>query len=573
MSNQLEIKFNNENTKNKFTKFLSSKEKLFLYGAIIIFIVSLIGWTIHFYFSSTEKVPDFGGEYTEGIIGEPLYVNPILSQSNEVDSALSNLIFSSLLKYNEKANLVNDIAESYEISDDKKTYTFKIKQGILWHDGQELDANDIYFTIKLMQDSAFKSSLRGNWEKIKPEVIDNYTIKFELEKPFVAFLNNLTFGILPEHIFGEIPADKFLISDLNLKPIGSGPFVFSNFKKDDQDNIISYQLIANKKYYNQVPFLEKINFNFYSNDEELMTAFTNKEINGFGFSSYEMLDKFQDRKDSNIKSLRMPRYFALFFNQIKSIPLADKNVRKALQYATNKQEIIEQVFYSQATEVSGPILNEFGDFHSNPEIEKINYDPEKAKEILEEAGWKTGDDGIREKNDEKLSISIVTTTWIDLQQTAELLKNQWEPLGIKVEISNASISEFQQNFVRPRDYESLLFGQEYFGNEPDPYPFWHSNEKKDPGKNIAVYENKDVDKLLEETREIHDTDKRQGSYNKFEKIVIDDAPALFLYSPNYVYVINKKINGIETESIVRPPFRFSDTNEWFINTKRVKKDK
>lgn len=574
MSNQLEIKFNDKkNTQNKFTKFLSSKEKLFLYGAIVIFIISLISWTIHFYFSSTEEVPNFGGEYTEGIIGEPLYVNPILSQSNEVDSALSNLIFSSLLKYNEKANLVNDIAESYEISDDKKTYTFKIKKGILWHDGQELDANDIYFTVKLIQDSAFKSSLRGNWEKIKPEVIDDLTIKFELEKPFVAFLNNLTFGILPEHIFGEIPADKFLISDLNLKPIGSGPFIFSDFKKDNQDNIISYQLIANKEYYDQAPFLEKINFNFYSNDEELIAAFNNKEINGFGFSSYEMLDKFQDRKDSSIKSLRMPRYFALFFNQIKSIPLADKNVRKALQYATNKQEIINQVFYGQATEVNGPILNEFGEFRSNLENEKISYNPEKAKEILEEAGWKIGEDGIRAKNDEKLSISIVTTTWIDLQQTAELLKNQWEPLGIKIEITKASISEFQQNFVRPRDYESLLFGQEYFGNEPDPYPFWHSNEKKDPGKNIAVYENKDVDKLLEETREIHDINKRQESYNQFEKIVIDDAPALFLYSPNYVYVINKKIKGIETESIIRPPFRFSDTNEWFINTKRVKKNK
>ena len=285
-----------------------------------------------------------------------------------------------------------------------------------------------------------------------------------------------------------------------------------------------------------------------------------------------MLDEFQDRKDANIKSMKMPRYFALFFNQIKSVPLADKNVRKALQYATNKQEIINQVFYGQATEIDGPILDEFGEFVSNKEIEKINYDPEKAKNILDEAGWKVGDNGIRKKDNTELSITIVTTTWIDLQQTAEALKNQWEAIGIKVNITNASISEFQQNFVRPRDYESLLFGQEYFGNEPDPYPFWHSNEKKDPGKNIANFENKDVDKILEETRENHDIKKRQENYNKFEKLVSEEYPALFLYSPNYVYVSNKKIQGIETESIVKPPYRFSSANEWFINTKRVKKN-
>lgn len=576
MSNQTEMEFDfgNSNKKSRFTKFLSSKEKIFLYGAIFVFIVSLISWTIYFYFSSTKEVPDFGGEYTEGIIGEPLYVNPILAQSNEVDLALSNLIFSSLLKYDEKANLVNDLAENYELSEDKKTYTFKIKQGVLWQDGKELKANDIYFTVKLIQDPSFKSSLRGNWEKIRPEVIDDYTIKFTLEKPFVAFLNNLTFGILPEHVFGEIPADKFLITDLNLKPIGSGPFVFSDFKKDDHDNIISYQIIANKDYYGQPPYLKKINFNFYSNDEELINAYIKKEINGFGFSSYEMLDKIQDRKDSVIKSLRMPRYFALFFNQTKSVPLADKNVRNALQYATNKQEIIEQVFYGKATEVNGPILNEFGAFQSNSEIEKIEYNPEKSKEILEEAGWKiNNDDGLRYKNETPLSITITTTTWIDLKQTAEFLKNQWEPLGIKVEINNASISEFQQNFVRPRDYEVLLFGQEYFGNEPDPYPFWHSSEKKDPGKNIALFDNKDVDKILEETRETYDLEKRQKSYNEFEKIVSDEKPALFLYSPNYVYVINRKIKGVETESIIQPSFRFSEANEWFINTKREKKEK
>ena len=578
MSNQLEIDFNDKkgaNDKNgssPLSKLLNSKEKLFLYGAIVIFLFSLIGWTVYFYLSSTEKVPDFGGEYTEGVIGEPLYVNPILSQTNEIDAALCDLMFSSLLKYDENANLANDLAENYEISEDKKTYTFNIKKGVLWHDGEELTANDIYFTIKLIQDSAFKSPLRGDWEKIKPEVIDDYTIKFQLETPRVAFLNNLTFGILPEHVFGDVPADKFIITELNLKPIGSGPFVFSSFEKDEDDNIISYQMTSNKDYYGQVPYLDKINFNFYSDDEELINAYTNKEINGFGFSSYEMLDKIQDRKDAKIESLRMPRYFALFFNQTKSIALSSEKVREALQYATDKQEIIDQVFFGQAVKVDGPILDNFGSFHSNQEIERASYDPEKAKSILEEDGWKVGDDGFRYKDGEELSIPIVTINWIDLQQTAELLKSQWEPLGIKVDITTASISEFQQNYIRPRDYQALLYGQEYLGNEPDLYLFWHSSEKNDPGKNIAKYDNEEVDEILTKARETYDVGERQELYNKFEEILNKDYPALFLYSPNFVYVTNKKIKGVESQSIVKPAFRFSEANEWYINTKRTKKE-
>jgi peptide/nickel transport system substrate-binding protein len=571
MSKQLEFKLSSTDKPKQLKDTLPSKEKFFLYGAIFIFLAALITWSINFYFSSTKKVPDQGGEYTEGIVGEPRYVNPILSQSNEVDAILCNTIFSSLLKYNSKTELVNDLATGYEISEDKKKYTLKIKDDVQWHDGEKLTAQDIYFTIKLIQDPNFKSSLRGDWQDVKIEAPDNSTIIFKLSEPYAPFLNKLTFGVLPRHIFEEIPADDFLLSDFNLKPVGSGPFVYSSFKQDEENNIISYQLIANENYYDKKPFLEKINFNFYQEEDLVIDAYSKKSINGFGVLSYEKIKDYEIRKDTEINSLRTPRYFAVFFNQAKSIPLASENVREALNYATNKEEMIQKVFHGYATEVNSPILGSFGEFSNSEEVQKTDYNPEKAKKILDEEGWESQDDGTRKKDDEVLEISLITTQWPALSETANLIKEQWGRIGVRVNVTELSIADIQQNFIKPREYQAILFGQEYFGNDPDPYNFWHSSGKKDPGSNIAMYGDEDVDELIKEARETSDLEKRKENYQKFEKIISEDFPAVFLYSPNYVYLLNKKIKGMEAESIINPALRFSEINEWFIKTKRVKK--
>lgn len=571
MSKQLKFELSSSDSPKQPKDVLPSKEKFFLYGAIFVFLAALIVWSISFYFSSTKTVPAQGGEYTEGIVGEPRYVNPLLSQSNEVDAILCNIIFSSLLKYNHKTELVNDLASSYEISEDKKKYTIKIKDTAQWHDGRKLTAQDIYFTVKLIQDPNFKSSLRGDWQNIQIEAPDDFTVIFKLSEPYAPFLNKLTFGILPQHIFEEISADDFLLSDFNLKPVGSGPFVYSSFEQDEENNIISYQLIANENYYNERPFLEKINLNFYQEEDLVTEAYSKKSINGFGVLTYEKIKDYEVRKDTKINSLKTPRYFAVFFNQIKSVPLASKDVREALNYATNREEMIQKVFHGYATEVHSPILGSFGEFSSNEEVQKINYDPEKAKEILEKDGWKLQDDGSRKKDDEVLEISLITTQWPALSETANLIKKQWEQVGAKVNVTELSIADIQQNFIKPREYQAILFGQEYFGNDPDPFNFWHSSGKKDPGSNIAMYDNEDVDKLIKEARETSDLEKRQENYRKFEKIISEDFPATFLYSPNYVYLLNKKIKGMKTESIINPALRFSEVNLWFIKTKRIKK--
>lgn len=554
-----------------YIKVLSKKEKLILYLSILIFSIGLVSWSIFYYFDATKKIPTGGGEYSEGIIGKPTYINPLLSRTNEVDGLISSLVFSSLLKYDENSVLVNDLAENYQVSDDKKSYTVKIKENVKWHDEQPLKATDVYFTVKLIQNPQFKSTLRGDWQDIEIEIVDDYTVKFQLDEPYGPFLNKLTFGILPQHIFKDISSENFLINEFNLKPLGSGPFQFSSFKIDKQDNITSYQLTVNKNYYDQVPYLEKINFNFYDSEQALVEAYNKKEINGFGLLSYDKIQDFENNADTEIKVLKVPRYFALFFNETKSVPLGEVEIRKALSFAINKNEIIEKVFYQKAaSQLYSPVLEEFGEIEISDEIDKYEYNPEKARELLEKAGWKNEDNQWK-KDDKILEISLISTQWPALAETSKLIQKYWEDLGIKVNVSNLELADIQQNYIKTREYQALLFGQEYFGNSPDPYHFWHSKEKNYPGNNIAVFSTDELDKLLEEVRTNHNSEEQEKLYNKISKILTEEVPAHYLYNVNYIYVMNKKIKGFEVQSIVNPIFKFNTINNWYIHTKRVRK--
>lgn len=570
-SNQLEESVPLPAGGGKIKKIFSWKEKVLLFLALPIFFFSTIFWAVDYYLSSTQVVPESGGEYIEGLLGRPLYINPVLAQSNEVDMVISSLIFSSLLKYNEKGELIDDLAQERRLSEDGKTYTFKIKDNAYWHDGKKLTAHDIFFTTKIIQDPAFKSPLRGDWQDISVTTENETTINFQLKDPSSSFPSKLTFGILPRHIFENIPADSFLSSEFNLKPVGSGPFIFSDFQKDKEEGISFYQLSRNENFYGSKAHLEKIGFSFFAEEDSLWEAYKEKSVNGMGLVSQKKIEEVKNRKDTQLFSLDTPRYFAVFLNPNKSKPLADKKVREALNYATDRQAIIDKVFSGYAKKIQSPILDSFA-IPSIYEDQPAPFDQEKAAAILEEAGWKKNEEGWREKDDSKLEIGLITTQWPALTLTGEELKSQWEKIGVKVNLTNLTISEIQQNFIKPREYDALLFGQEYSaGNEPDFFLYWHSKWKKDPGGNLALFDNQEADEALETIRAASSFDERKTAYEKFEKAVGENYPAVFLYSPRYIFLLNKKIKGFENSVLVNPSLRLTSANKWYIKTERVKK--
>lgn len=550
------------------SKFLDFREKLVVSLLIFLIFGSLIFWLSYIYFGATKPVPEKGGEYVEGIVGQPLYINPLLSQTSEADSDLTEVIYSGLFKYNDSGEIENALAEGYEVSEDQKTYTVHLRKNLFWHDDQPLTASDVFFTTNILQDPAYKSPLRQNWQGVTVNKVDDYTLTFDISNPYFGFLNNLTVGILPKHIWGNIAPEKFSLAEYNLKPIGCGPYAFLDFQKNSNGEILSYDLEAFSGYYEGEPYISKMIFNFYPDEDVMIAAYNKKEIKGMETVDPKKIDSIKNKKSTAIKELGFPRYFSVFFNKNKSVALASADVRKSLSYAVNRKEIIDQILKGRGMEIYSPFLETMDEF--NGDIEKKNFDIEKSKKILDESGWKMNGEGIREKNGEKLQFKIYTTDWPDLAETANILSKQWKEIGVNASVETLTATDLQQNYIRPREYDALLFGQDT-NFEPDLYPFWHSSQKQDPGFNLGMFDNKDADALLQDIRQESDEGKREEKYKELQKIISDEAPVTFLYSPFFLYPISNDVKGVEVKNINSPSWRFADVSKWYIKTSRVKK--
>lgn len=535
---------------------------------LIVIAVSFVVWIGSFYLNMTKAVPKAGGEYIEGIVGQPLYINPLLSQTSEADSDLVQLVYSGLFKYDKDGNVVPDLAQSYSVSDDQQEYTVVMKKGALWHDGKNITANDVFFTFNILQDPSYKSPLRQSLQGVDVSMVDDYTVKFTLKNPYTGFLSNLTVGLLPKHIWENIAPEKFALAENNLHPIGSGPYAFSNFQKDSDGNILTLQLFAFKNYYDGVPYISRITFNFYPDDDLLIAAYNKKEVMGMGSIPPENIKNIKNSKSTNIHELVIPRYFSVFLNQTKNVALANDAVRAALAKSVDKKEIIDVILHGKGTPLSSPIFPQMKGYAGNDN----QTDVEGAKKMLDDAGWVLdSSENVRKKGGAKLEFELVTADWPELNQTADLLKKQWEKIGAKVDVKILTVSDLQQNYIRTREYDSLLFGQAITFFNPDLYSFWHSSQKRDPGLNLSLFDNKDADAILDDLRQETDEAKRMDDYKKLQSILSVENPAIFLYSTSYLYPVNTNVQGIEVENINNPAQRFTDVNKWFVKTKRILK--
>lgn len=545
-------------------KSFGKKEKLAVVGLSIVVVLSGIAWFGIYLINNTEVAPKEGGEYTEGLIGEPLYINPVLSLTNDVDSDIEHLIYSRLFTYDNKGALKPDLVERYEVSEDHKTYTLYLKQNIFWEDGNTITADDMEFTFNLIQNQDFKSPLSLNFRGVELQKVDEYQIKFLTKNVYTPFLGNLTFGILPQHIWKDTTPSSFFLAEHNLKPMGSGPFKFSRLKKDKNGHILWYQLARNDNYYDKKPYFDKVTFKFYTDENDLIEAFNKKEILAINSITPASKEKV---KNADIHAMKLPRYYAVFLNQTKNKALASMTIRKALAFGTDRAKIIREGFNNEANIVNGPLLEEMVGY--NPDIKKYDFSPEQAKQLLEQDNWKDVDgDGIKEKDGVRAEFTLVTTDLSEFLKVAEIIKNNWQDIGIKVNILSLAVGELQQNHIKPREYEAILFG-EILGLDPDPYSFWHSSQKKDPGLNLAMYDNRDVDKALEQARQTTSQEDRAVQHRLFQNIVAEEVPAIFLYSPYYIHPCDKIVKNIPDKIIASPSYRFADINEWYMKTKRV----
>lgn len=551
----------------------SLREKVLFFTLAIIFIISsiLILWKLSNYYS--VEIPTLAGTLREGVIGTPRFINPLLAIS-DADRDLTNLIYSGLMRPDNKGGLIPDLAEKYEISKDGLSYTFILKPNLFWQDDQPITSDDIIFTVQQAKDSQLKSPKRASWEGVETEKIDERTIRFILKKPYTPFLENTTLGILPQYIWGGATAEQMGFSEFNINPIGSGPYKIKKINRNSSGIAISYELSPNKKFILGEPFIKNLVFRFYQSEKELLNGFQKGEIDSISAITPSLLEKIK-RSNINLKTLFLPRVFGVFFNQNSAKIFIQKEVRQALNLATDKNKIVEEVLQGFGLRLDYPIpMGIFGALNE----EKSNFSEDEAKEILKKNGWilnekeniweKITGSG-KKKEMMRLEFSLATSDAPDLKQTAELLKTMWEKIGAKVNVRIFEIGDLNQNIIRPRKYDALLFG-EAVGRDPDPFAFWHSSQRNDPGLNIAMYTNAKVDKLLEEARTISDDSIRRQKYEEFQQEIVGDLPAVFLFSPKFIYLMPDYVRGAEEmESIIVPPERFSQIYKWYIKTDKV----
>ncbi|MFZ2522166.1 MAG: ABC transporter substrate-binding protein [Minisyncoccia bacterium] len=514
------------------------------------------------------EVPDYGGSLVEGVIGSPRFVNPLLSNS-DVDKDLIALIYSGLLKNNSEGELILDLAESYEISPDGLSYTIKLKNNIYFHDGKSVTADDIIYTVERAQDPELKSPRETNWMGVEAQKIDERTVNFTLKQAYSPFIQNLTLGILPKHIWQTANSNEFPFSQFNTKAIGSGPYMIDEISYTDSGLPNEYHLKSFKKYILGKPFINNITIKSYQDEKDLIDGWKNGEIDSFSGVSPKELASLEINPKQIIKA-ELSRIFGVFFNQSSAQVLLNKEVREALNISVDKQEIINSVLGGYGKE-----LNSLISLRSVTENETSLDEEsriEKAREILTKKGWKQNDDGIFEKKDKKsttlLSFSISTGDAPELKETAVILQRQWSKLGASIDVKIFDISDLNQNIIKPRKYDSILFG-EIVGRDFDLYPFWHSSGRLSPGLNIALYTNLKADKLLENIRRTTDKTEQKKYFDSLVSEIENDIPAIFTYSPYFIYIVPDKTKNISLGMLTNPSERFSDVQKWYIETNNV----
>ncbi|MEX2008039.1 MAG: ABC transporter substrate-binding protein [Candidatus Spechtbacterales bacterium] len=543
---------------------LTFQERIAIAILAIVLVISLVALLAHLALVITGNRPGEGGQYREAIVGSPQFVNPVLAL-RDTDRTLATLIFPSLMRYEKDGTIVPDLAETYEIVDEGRTYRFKLRQDAVWQDGTPITANDVLFTIERIQNSDYRSPQGTRWQGVQISTEGDDRVIFRLTSAYSPFLERTTMGILPQHVWQDVAADNFPFHPKNIEPIGGGMFVFDELKRNEQGAITSYTLKRNTRYHNQRPHLERLTFLVYPHEDAAIAAYHAHEIDGIAGLSAPGLATVK-RNGSSLHAFSIPRYFALFFNPERSSILQDQAVRRALLRATDRQGIIDEILHGNARRIDTPISPTLKNYY-NTDVQPTLYDLDGARQILEGAGWTdTNDDGVRQKAGTPLAATLVTVSVPELLAVAERVAAQWSAVGVQVNIQAVEPARIQQDSIRPHAYDILLYGL-IVEPIPDPYPFWHSSQAGENGFNLALYKNRTVDALLDEARTETDESVRIEKYKEFQRIVAEDIPAIFLYDPTYVYVMRNNVRGVSPAMIAEPAFRFVDVRNWFMNPK------
>ena len=545
-------------TVRKIFASFSTKERKLFWLAFVIACIALIGLVFFFIIYKTESKPANGGKYSEGLIGQPTFINPILSNT-EIDKNFVQVLFSPL-----KENVS-------QIEPDKNFAIWRVRllEKLMWTDEELITSEDIIFTIEAIKDPATQSPLRSIWQGVSVKRLGELEVELTTSRPEISFKDQIeSLFLIPAHIFKNVPAENWRISDYNLQPIGNGPYKFKSLQRKNDGFMTSYELEVNKFYNGERSYIDSINFSLFPDYVKAVEAFEAGSIQVLAGIEPETIEFIN--RPFNIYAYKLPSYYAIFLNQSRSSILRDASTRKALEFATPRDLLVDEALGGKAEILNTPIQS-----ISEGQI----YNPDKSRELLESSGWtlQNNTDGnalkifrtrFTKQGEENLEINLAVPKISFLTKTAEIIQKAWQDVGVRVNLVLIEPDQILETVVKNRDYEALVFGN--ILNKPnDLFPFWHSSERFYPGLNLSLYNNKRADQLMEEVRNTPSQPEAISKLTELVKIISNDIPAIFLYSPNYLVLAGKNIKGIEPGTIESPFKRLEQIKSWYMKTSRV----
>ncbi len=487
--------------------------------------------------------PAHGDAIIVGSIGEPSILIPMLA-GDSASHDVAGLIFNGLVKYDTDLELTGDLAESWEVSPDGIVITFHLRNDVRWADGVEFTADDVMFGYKTIIDERTPTPYKEDFLQVKKaEVIDKYTFRVTYEKPFAPALSSWgNLVVLPKHILEGKDITKI---DFGRNPIGMGPFKLREWRPG-QELILD----SNHDYFEGRPYLDRYIYKVIPDPATLFLELQAGSVDMMGLTPLQYTKQTNNESfRKNFQKFRYPvfSYTYLGFN-LKHPWFKDKRVRQAIAYAIDKSEIVDVVLFGLGKPATGPYVPNTWPY--NPDVRRYEYNPEKAKRLLKDAGWVDSDgDGILDKDGIPFEFTILTNMGNRLRMnTATIIQWRLSKIGIKVHIRTIEWSTFINEFIDKRRFQAVILGWN-IGLDPDQYDIWHSSKTGEKEFNFVSYSNLEVDRLLEKGRRTFNIEERKKAYYRIQEILAEDLPYIFLYVPDATPILHSRFKGIKPSPI------------------------
>ena len=466
------------------------------------------------------------------ISASPSRINPLLA-TDSASAEISDRLFNGLVKFDSNGTIVGDLAQSFYF-ENNTTLIFSLHQNIKWHDNQDFTAKDVEYTYRLLKSPKLLTPYKDSFKYVQSvEAMDKYTVKVIYKQPYFKALSIWMMGILPKHIWEE--EDNPMTSSINKNPIGTGAYMLKKAFKVNEKIVLN----AYPDYFTGVAKIKTINYHYISDPSTQFITLKAKELDIGSLDPLQVQRQLNKEFKSYYQLIEQPSqsYTYMGFN-LRLQKFKNKKVREAIAYAINKQELIDLLFFKHGKICHGPFMPDSSVYPNdyNPK----EYNPKQSKKLLKELGYSSSN---------PLEFELISNTGNDTRiNAAQIIQHQLAKVGIKMRIRIMEWQAFLNTVVMPHKFEAVLMGWS-LSLIPDAYSIWHSDGDKKGGFNFIGYHNAQVDKLITDSESIIDSQKFAKKYQEIFKLIADDTPYLFLYIPNSITAVNKKIKGIKPSLI------------------------